>query len=166
MSFITKNSNYYYLYANFKSIKAKEEAEAKRLKEIAEHKARMTEEARRTSQGSNWGTSVILPPRNIDSITYPESAFVSTDPVAPSIGDLLPSAPTLPSSSGASKSNISVAPLIDRGSKPSSPPSTSSPGLRTVVIPSCLSAKFLMLAGHNTLNNIETCGILAGILVS
>lgn len=36
--------------------------------------------------------------------------------------------------------------------------------LRTVLVPSALLAKFLRLAATNTAKNIETCGILAGIL--
>ena len=39
-------------------------------------------------------------------------------------------------------------------------------GLRDVIIPSDLPRKFLVKAEHNTLKNIETCGILAGKLVS
>lgn len=37
--------------------------------------------------------------------------------------------------------------------------------LRTVLVPSALLTKFLRLAASNTARSIETCGILAGILV-
>lgn len=36
--------------------------------------------------------------------------------------------------------------------------------LRTVLVPSALLTKFLKLASNNTARNVETCGILAGIL--
>ena len=39
-------------------------------------------------------------------------------------------------------------------------------GLRDVIIPADLPRKFLVKAEHNTLKNVETCGILAGKLVS
>ena len=39
-------------------------------------------------------------------------------------------------------------------------------GLRDVFIPADLPRKFLVKAEHNTLKNSETCGILAGKLVS
>jgi STAM-binding protein len=38
--------------------------------------------------------------------------------------------------------------------------------LRDVVVPSRLMGKFMNLAQQNTNQNIETCGILAGTLVS
>ncbi|GBP63531.1 STAM-binding protein-like A [Eumeta japonica] len=37
-------------------------------------------------------------------------------------------------------------------------------GLRTVVVPAALMARFQKLAAANTARNVETCGILAGIL--
>ena len=39
-------------------------------------------------------------------------------------------------------------------------------GLRKVIIPTDLVGKFLSLASSNTRKNLETCGILAGKLVS
>jgi hypothetical protein len=37
--------------------------------------------------------------------------------------------------------------------------------LRSVFIPSTLRERFLKIAGPNTLRNLETCGILCGVLV-
>ncbi|XP_056017813.1 STAM-binding protein-like [Ostrea edulis] len=60
---------------------------------------------------------------------------------------------------------INGSPDIDRSTKPDHFTSTGFSGLREVVIPSDLMRKFLVIAEHNTLRNIETCGILAGKLV-
>mgnify|MGYP000418573304 CR=1 FL=1 len=60
-------------------------------------------------------------------------------------------------------------PTVDRNTKPASLLSPSihpKVGLRDVVVPSRLMGKFMHLAHRNTLENIETCGILAGTLVS
>lgn len=55
---------------------------------------------------------------------------------------------------------------MDRSSKPTSLLSTKSGGLRGVVVPEELMSKFMALAESNTLRNVETCGVLAGRLVS
>ncbi|XP_054261603.1 STAM-binding protein-like isoform X2 [Macrosteles quadrilineatus] len=58
-------------------------------------------------------------------------------------------------------------PGVDRSTKPHSLLSSTLSnklGLRTVVVPHILHAKFIMLAQKKTENNIETCGILAGRL--
>lgn len=60
---------------------------------------------------------------------------------------------------------INGVPDIDRSTKPDHFTSTGFSGLREVVVPSDLMRKFMVLAEHNTLRNIETCGILAGKLV-
>ena len=60
-------------------------------------------------------------------------------------------------------------PNVDRSTKPASllsPSIHSRIGLRTVVVPSRLMGKFMNLAQRNTNQNIETCGILAGTIVS
>ncbi|XP_055634942.1 STAM-binding protein [Toxorhynchites rutilus septentrionalis] len=54
-------------------------------------------------------------------------------------------------------------PLFDRTLKPS-PTSVAAGSLRPVIVPTTAMAKFLQLASRNTLNNVETCGILAGRL--
>lgn len=61
-------------------------------------------------------------------------------------------------------------PQVDRSNKPVSLLSATvggrSGGLREVVVPVELMPKFMALAQANTLRNIETCGVLAGKLVS
>lgn len=61
-------------------------------------------------------------------------------------------------------------PSVDRSSKPvsllSATVGTKSGGLREVKVPVELMAKFMSLAQSNTLRNVETCGVLAGKLVS
>lgn len=61
------------------------------------------------------------------------------------------------------------APSFDRSNKPDyadyRTASFGRSGLRTVVVPNKVMSHFLNLALKNTLNNIETCGILAGKLV-
>ncbi|XP_074598607.1 STAM-binding protein-like A [Brevipalpus obovatus] len=58
-------------------------------------------------------------------------------------------------------------PKIDRSTKPSSLlGGQTGESLRNIIIPSCLSEKFLQLALSNTARNIETCGILAGRFAS
>lgn len=59
-------------------------------------------------------------------------------------------------------------PLFDRSNKPASL-LNSQPlrhGLRPVIVPAKLIHEFLVLADRNTISNKETCGILAGKLVS
>lgn len=57
-------------------------------------------------------------------------------------------------------------PSIDRTLKPISNESLAEGNLRSVLIPKDTMFKFLLLAAKNTANNVETCGILAGRLVS
>lgn len=65
-----------------------------------------------------------------------------------------------------------TAPLIDRATKPETydhftsigASSNNKFGLRDVLVPADLPRKFLVKAEHNTLKNVETCGILAGKL--
>lgn len=67
---------------------------------------------------------------------------------------------------------IASAPAVDRSTKPTAVDhfmstggaSDNKFGLRDVFIPSDLPRKFLVKAEHNTLKNMETCGILAGKL--
>ena len=67
------------------------------------------------------------------------------------------------------KLTVPTIPTVDRNTKPASllsPSIHSKVGLRNVVVPSILMEKFMHLANRNTLQNTETCGILAGTLVS
>lgn len=56
-------------------------------------------------------------------------------------------------------------PYFDRSLKPDAPPTSLLEGfLRQIVVPDDTMTKFLTLANKNTVNNVETCGILAGRL--
>lgn len=71
-------------------------------------------------------------------------------------------------------SSPTTPPSVDRSTKPPSinhltsigSSSDNAYGLRTVMVPKQLMDKFLKIAESNTLANIETCGILAGKIVS
>mgnify|MGYP005985210123 FL=1 len=65
------------------------------------------------------------------------------------------------------KSEIPGMPTVDRSKKPLDPLSTrfESVALRRVIVPSKVMIQFQTMAQRNTMNNIETCGILAGKLV-
>ncbi|XP_065089611.1 STAM-binding protein [Ochlerotatus camptorhynchus] len=136
--------------------------EAKRLEKEREEK-RMREEKGRAK------TMPIAPPTNLpqpsapsfspsmladsdmlDRVLYPND--FPTDPNRLSgTGLLLPDTKPIPK------------PAFDRSLKPS-PTSVLAGSLRPVVVPTNTMAKFLALASHNTLSNVETCGILAGRL--
>ncbi|XP_044262222.1 STAM-binding protein-like isoform X2 [Tribolium madens] len=80
-------------------------------------------------------------PQSIDDITYPDPETNSRRP--------------------------RPAPDFDRGKKPSSElfdTKFGNAGLRMVVVPGAVMVQFQTIAQKNTINNIETCGILAGKL--
>lgn len=57
-------------------------------------------------------------------------------------------------------------PIVDRSTKPMVYNHPTGPyNLRKIVVPANLTKRFLEQAQRNTLNNLETCGILAGKLV-
>ena len=58
-----------------------------------------------------------------------------------------------------------MTPRVDRSSKPVSLLGGDSGALRTVRVPLPLVKDFMSLAAGNTAKNIETCGVLAGIMV-
>ncbi|XP_055687553.1 STAM-binding protein-like A [Lutzomyia longipalpis] len=88
----------------------------------------------------------------LDSIVYPND-FPSDPNRSSSTGLILPDSEKKPAGR----------PTFDRNLKPSS--STLLDGvLRTVVVPIDTMTSFLDLAKSNTLNNVETCAILAGRL--
>ncbi|KRT80196.1 hypothetical protein AMK59_7059 [Oryctes borbonicus] len=109
------------------------------------------------SNVDSWLDAPIIPiTTNLESIKYPD------DDTTASVSNRERSSPTVDS-----YPNIHSAPSIDRSNKPSSIlSSTLKAGLRTVKIPGKVMTTFLLLAQRNTMNNIETCGILAGSLVS
>ncbi|PSN39468.1 STAM-binding protein [Blattella germanica] len=99
---------------------------------------------------------VVLPSVPTDNVIYP-------DTLEPEKPTFIPKPDSL---SIGSPKKLSV-PSVDRNTKPASllsPSIHSKVGLRNVVVPSRLMGKFMNLAQRNTLQNIETCGILAGTL--
>uniref|UniRef100_A0A2A4JEZ5 MPN domain-containing protein n=1 Tax=Heliothis virescens TaxID=7102 RepID=A0A2A4JEZ5_HELVI len=93
-----------------------------------------------------WAVSPSAPA--MDGVLYPDD-FANEPPRAPShhyqpVPPLIP--PSRPQTSGAGVA------LLGGG------------GLRGVLVPAALLPRFLRLAAANTARNIETCGILAGIL--
>ncbi|XP_026737410.1 STAM-binding protein-like A [Trichoplusia ni] len=85
-----------------------------------------------------WAVSPSAPP--VDGVLYPDD-FANYQPVPPLIPPAKPQAgsTSVESLYGASR-------------------------LRPVLVPAALLARFLRLAAANTARNVETCGILAGIL--
>lgn len=93
------------------------------------------------------------PESHLDQVVYPND-FPST-----ANRSTLPSGLLLPD-----PTNTMPRPTIDRSLKPSD--SLIEGNLRTVVVPADTMTRFLSLASRNTSNNVETCGILAGSMVS
>ncbi|CAH0702777.1 unnamed protein product [Spodoptera exigua] len=94
-----------------------------------------------------WAVSPSVP--TMDGVRYPDD-FANEPPRAPShhyqpVPPLIP--PSRPQAGSASVETLFGAAR-----------------LRTVVVPAGLLARFLRLAASNTARNVETCGILAGIL--
>ncbi|KAJ8733455.1 hypothetical protein PYW08_001753 [Mythimna loreyi] len=94
-----------------------------------------------------WAVSPSAPA--MDGVLYPDD-FANEPPRAPS-HHYQPVPPIIPPSRP-QVGNASVESLYGASR------------LRTVVVPAALLAKFLRLAATNTARNVETCGILAGIL--
>uniref|UniRef100_A0A1Y1JXA6 MPN domain-containing protein n=1 Tax=Photinus pyralis TaxID=7054 RepID=A0A1Y1JXA6_PHOPY len=129
------------------------QAEDKRRRELEKER----QKKRSVEVGTDvWPTSdiAIQPLDDLGGIYYPD----------PNV----PSAP--PADDEGSSKSISTTPSIDRATKPATnsvtipTPTLTKPGLRTVVIPSKVMTHFLTLSHKSTMNNIETCGILAGKL--
>ncbi|VVC41476.1 JAB1/MPN/MOV34 metalloenzyme domain,USP8 dimerisation domain [Cinara cedri] len=57
-------------------------------------------------------------------------------------------------------------PIVDRSTKPIKKSPTGPYNLRQIIVPGNLTKRFLDQAQRNTINNLETCGILAGKLSS
>ncbi|KAJ8727420.1 hypothetical protein PYW07_001539 [Mythimna separata] len=94
-----------------------------------------------------WAVSPSAPA--MDGVLYPDD-FANEPPRAPS-HHYQPVPPIIPPSRP-QVGNASVESLYGASR------------LRTVVVPAALLSKFLRLAATNTARNVETCGILAGIL--
>ncbi|XP_050669951.1 STAM-binding protein-like A [Leptidea sinapis] len=96
----------------------------------------------------NWAVTPSAPP--VDGVVYPDDFAV--EPPRPPPHHYQPSPPLIPPSRPLSGEGFDMVPLSADG------------GLRSVVVPSTLLARFLTIAASNTAKNIETCGILAGVL--
>lgn len=95
------------------------------------------------------------PESHLDQVVYPNDFPSASNRSSNPSGLLLPD-PT----------NTMPRPTIDRSLKPSTSESLIEGNLRTVVVPGDTMGRFLSLASRNTTNNVETCGILAGSMVS
>ncbi|RZB41167.1 STAM-binding protein-like, partial [Asbolus verrucosus] len=93
----------------------------------------------------------VQPPPNVDDINYPDPNIPSAPP--PQYNDeFYPSRDT-------------STPSVDRSKKPSNIfDRRYDRGLRAVIVPSKVMVQFQSMAQKNTINNIETCGVLAGKL--
>lgn len=100
-----------------------------------------------------WSGGTAVP--SVDSVLYPDD-FAAEPPRAPS-HHYLPTPPLIPPSRPSSDMYGTDLPSYQ-------PLSAMKRSLRTVVVPSRLMSKFLALSSGNTSKNIETCGILAGVL--
>lgn len=118
--------------------------------------------------------AVVQPAPNLDNISYPQIPCVAPKPddgIYP-LGifdkdkkkdkkDKDKKEEELPANGSGT---VTDKPSVDRSSKPSDTNIALKKGLRNVVIPSKVTTNFLNLSYKNTMNNIETCGILAGKL--
>ncbi|KAL0832607.1 hypothetical protein ABMA28_000804 [Loxostege sticticalis] len=102
------------------------------------------------THAENWAVTPSAPP--VDGVLYPDD-FAAEPPRAPP-SHYQPVPPLIPPSRPQSDSDFESA----------LPPLSARLGLRTVLVPSALLARFLQLAAGNTARNAETCGILAGVL--
>ncbi|XP_076241972.1 STAM-binding protein-like A isoform X2 [Calliopsis andreniformis] len=135
--------------------KERERIEKERLKQEELEKLREEEERKnklaalaavRTAKTSM--TSITSPEEN----KYKKVPSVTPKPLTSTSNDII-----------AQTSKEKKTPTVDRSTKPFLPMSDNLT-LRDVVLPTKLMQNFLMLAFSNTINNKETCGILAGRL--
>lgn len=103
-------------------------------------------------------TLVAVMPNSIDAINYPDYNLPADKP--------LPSAPpATPSAQGPIEEPEPIVPTFDRSKKPDIQQYSYNSGvLRTVIVPATVMKQFLHLAQGNTMNNVETCAVLAGKL--
>ncbi|XP_058443143.1 STAM-binding protein [Malaya genurostris] len=133
-------------YNQFLEEKKREEKKRRDMKE----KLKKTSVASPSYPEPTAPSSILVDADMLDRVLYPND--FPTDPNRSSgTGLLLPD------------KNLAIKPTYDRTLKPS-PTSVLAGSLRPVIIPTETMVKFLQLASRNTLNNVETCGILAGKL--
>ncbi|XP_055525116.1 STAM-binding protein [Wyeomyia smithii] len=127
----------------------KERDEKRRREELEKAKALSIVSPSNFPQPS--APSMLVDAEMLDRVLYPND--FPTDPTRASGGAGLLLPDTKPSAK----------PAFDRTLKPS-PTSVVAGSLRPVIVPTDTMSRFLQLAAKNTMNNIETCGILAGQL--
>ncbi|XP_053697428.1 STAM-binding protein [Sabethes cyaneus] len=128
----------------------KERDEKRRREELEKAKALSTVSPSNLPQPSA-PPSMLVDAEMLDRVLYPNDFPTDPNRSTGGTGLLLPD--TKPSSK----------PAFDRTLKPS-PTSVVAGSLRPVIVPTDTMSRFLQLAAKNTLNNVETCGILAGQL--
>lgn len=100
----------------------------------------------------DWaGSHIVSPHTDINKVIFPDLKDLTDEKSR----ETLPVLPT---------THAAHIPSFDRAKKPSFYSESTSSMLRTVVVPSEIMNKFLMLARKNTMSNVETCGLLAGEL--
>lgn len=153
-------------------VAAEEEARRQQIEQQRKQQMKQKHDSMVANSGRTNSDVVTDPTIPLDSIVYPDAnhtlpsnqrVILPTPPyLEPEVH--FPSAPSVPTN----HKNLSPSlPTIDRSKKPASLLSLSVQsqyGLRNVVVPSQLVERFLVLAHSTTLQNIETCGILAGLV--
>ncbi|XP_076175370.1 STAM-binding protein [Ptiloglossa arizonensis] len=135
-------------------IKEKEKIEKERLKQ--EELEKLREEEERKNKLAALAAARAAKTAVSTTVTSPEENKIKNVPsIAPK------SLINLPTDINAQTSKEKRTPTIDRSTKPSVLMSDNL-ALRDIVVPSTLMDNFLMEAFSNTVNDKETCGILAG----
>lgn len=141
------------LYKYLEDVKEREKKEKERLKQ--EELERLREEEERRTKSAALAAVKAAKAAMSTSITSPEDAKLKKIPSA------TPKILASPSTDLPAQTSKEKRPAVDRSTKPAQCDSFT---LRDVVLPTKLMHNFLMLAFTNTMNNKETCGILAGKL--
>ncbi|XP_060825636.1 STAM-binding protein [Bombus pascuorum] len=134
-------------------VKEREKIEKERLKQ--EELEKLREEEERKNKLAALAAVKAAEAAMVASVTSPEDAKLKKI-------SSIPSRPLVSPSSDITAQTSKEKPTIDRSTKPSL--LCDSFTLRDIVLPTKLMQNFLMLAFSNTMNNKETCGILAGKL--
>ncbi|XP_034244417.1 STAM-binding protein-like [Thrips palmi] len=154
-------------------VAAEEEARRQQIEEQRRQQLKQKQDAVISNIGRATSDVVTGPTVPLDSIVYPDANHTLPSnqrvilPSAPYLEPTTVHLPAVPSVPTSYKSLSPSLPTIDRTTKPASLLSLSVQsqyGLRNVVVPSQLVERFLVLAHGTTVQNIETCGILAGLV--
>uniref|UniRef100_A0A6A7FZ57 STAM-binding protein-like A n=2 Tax=Hirondellea gigas TaxID=1518452 RepID=A0A6A7FZ57_9CRUS len=117
---------------------------------------------------SRCSSAALYPSQSLDLPSAPQQQDFPALPSSDTTTSSRIAVPQLPSRalkpvSGSSSGSNSV-PSIDRSSKPTSLLGGGGASLRRVRLPQKMVDQFMLLAATNTARNIETCGVLAGIM--